>query len=826
MPGRRLPEAVRAAANAQVPLADYLPFGTHVAPDVVRLKRDQAYLACWRIEGITFESKDPEEIALRKDSWNNVLKSLGDGEWSLWTHKIRRQVRERMDTSGHRDLFCRELLERYYDGLGDVPQMATELYVTLVHRPQGQRPHRWLPRLAKPDIEALRAREDEHITALNDAGKLLERALEVYGPRRLSTRTNGSVVFSEPCELLAFLVNGVWEPVPLRRASLDEYLPSSRLHFGDGNGFVEVWHPTGRKFVGMLDVQEYPASSEPGMTNILMYEPYEFIETQSLSILNRRDGIRALQDQRGHLLATEDVSESQIAEMDVAMDQLQAGALELGEYHFTLAVFGDTLQAVARNVADARARLIDIAGLKTAPIDAIPECGWFAQLPGNWRMRPREAKLTTRNFAGLAPLHNFARGKRDGNPWGEALALMRTPSGQPFYLNFHVSPPGTDSSDDKAAGNTFICGSTGVGKTTLQLMLLASATKYRGFRALFLDLDRGAEIGIRAMGGRYVAISRGMPTGFNPFQAEPSPANERFAADLVRKLIAPAGTPALTAREDDAIHQAVKAVFRELPIELRRLAAVDQLLPNTGSNSLRLRLKKWVGAGPLAWAFDNPEDTQRFDQHRIFGYDYTEFLDDPEVRTPILMYLMHVSEQLKTGEPFVRVMEEFWKALLDETLTEEARRNLKTDRKLSALGVYVTQSPSDVLNSPIGRTIVEQCVTQIYLPNPRADESDYVEGFKLTRAEFEIVKGLGEQSRQFLVKQGHQSSIVTFDLSGMPEMLDVLSGSLAGVRLLDEIRTERGDDPAAWLPEFHRRNAERRDAIRARRADRPQAWTA
>lgn len=76
MPGRRSPEAVRAAANAQVPLADYLPFGTHVAPDVVRLKRDQAYLASWRIEGITFESKDPEEIALRKDSWNNVLKLL------------------------------------------------------------------------------------------------------------------------------------------------------------------------------------------------------------------------------------------------------------------------------------------------------------------------------------------------------------------------------------------------------------------------------------------------------------------------------------------------------------------------------------------------------------------------------------------------------------------------------------------------------------------------------------------------------------------------------------------------------------------------------
>jgi type IV secretion system protein VirB4 len=820
MTSRRGAETMRQVANAQVPLADYVPFGSHVASDVVRLKRDRAYLASWRVEGITFEAKDPDEIVLRKEAWNNVLKSLGDGEWSLWTHKVRRRVHERLSTDAYEVPFCRDLMAQYYEGLGQAPQMATELFVTLVHRPMVVRAGRWLARFARPDLQALQAEEDGHMTALNDAGKLLERALELYVPRRLATRARGNVVYSELCELLSFLVNGVWEPVPLRRASLDEYLPSSRLHFGDKNGVVEIWHPTGHKFAGMLDVQEYPAGSEPGMTNILMYEPYEFIETQSLSILNRRDGIRALQDQRGHLLATEDVSQSQIDEMDVAMDQLQAGALELGEYHYTLAVFGETLPDVARNVADARARLVDVAGLKTAPIDAIPECGWFAQLPGNWRMRPREAKLTTRNFAGLAPMHNFARGKREGNPWGEALALMRTPSGQPFYLNFHVSPLGADSSDDKAPGNTFICGSSGVGKTTLQMMMLASATKYPGFRALFLDLDRGAEIGIRAMGGRYVAITPGVPTGFNPFQHEATPANERFAADLVKKLVAPAGAQPLSAREEDAIHEAVKAVFHELPFELRRLAAVDQLLPNTGSNSLRLRLKKWVGAGPQAWAFDNPTDTQRFDAHRIFGYDYTEFLDDAEVRTPILMYLMHVADSLKTGAPFVRVMEEFWKALLDETLTEDARRNLKTDRKLSALGVYVTQSPSDVLGSPIGRTIVEQCVTQIYLPNPRADEADYVEGFKLTRAEFDIVKGLGEQSRMFLVKQGHQSSIVTFDLTGMPEVLDVLSGSLAGVRLLDEIRSELGDDPKDWLPEFHRRSAERRGAMRSRRAER------
>lgn len=546
----RSPAATALAANAQVALADYVPMGTAVTRDVVKLARETAYLATWRVDGITFETKDPDEIAIRRDATNNFLRTLSNGRWSVWTHKLRRIVHERLDA--HFDNpFCAELVGRYYDSFER--QMATELYVTLVYRPEPSRVRGLFRRSQPLDLQLLRAEEEEHLVAVDDAAKSLEASLKNYGPRRLATHARGSVVFSDMLAFYAYLVNGFWEDVPLRRASINEYLPTSRLHFGDKNGMLEIWHPHGNKFAGFLDVQEYPHTSEPGMCNGLLYGDYEYIETQSLSVLNRRDGLKALRDQRGHLIATEDVSESQIDEMDTAMDQLQAGAIELGEYHFTLAVFGQTLADVARNMADARSSLSDLGGFKMAAIDAIPECAWFSQLPGNWRMRPREAKLTSRNFAGLAPLHNFGSGKRDGNPWGEALALMQTPNGQPFYFNFHTTPPEEDSTDEKAAGNTFICGATGSGKTTLQMMLLASATKYPGFRALFLDLDRGAEIGIRAMGGKYVAIARGEPTGFNPFQLAPTPATERLCYNLVRKLIAPEGSEPLTAKEEDSI---------------------------------------------------------------------------------------------------------------------------------------------------------------------------------------------------------------------------------------------------------------------------------
>jgi type IV secretion system protein VirB4 len=49
----------------------------------------------------------------------------------------------------------------------------------------------------------------------------------------------------------------------------------------------------------------------------------------------------------------------------------------------------------------------------------------------------------------------------------------------------------------------------------------------------FFDKDRGAEILIRAMGGRYLAVENGKPTGFNPFQREPTESNILFLETLV-----------------------------------------------------------------------------------------------------------------------------------------------------------------------------------------------------------------------------------------------------------------------------------------------------
>ena len=97
--------------------------------------------------------------------------------------------------------------------------------------------------------------------------------------------------------------------------------------------------------------------------------------------------------------------------------------------------------------------------------------------------------------------------------------------------------------------------------------------------------------------------------------------------------------------------------------------------------------------------------------------------------------------------------------------------------------------------------MIEQSVTKIFLANPEAVREEYVDGFGLTQAEFDIVRSLGAQGgRRFLVKQGHASAICELDLAGLEDFVTVLSGTTDNVALLDGIRARVGDDPEAWLP--------------------------
>ncbi|WP_088283025.1 VirB4 family type IV secretion/conjugal transfer ATPase [Ideonella sp. A 288] len=789
-----------AQAKAENPLTRFVPFSSLLTPHDV-ITRGGDHLRVWRLDGVPFECADEPVMAERHEALCSLLRNLAGGQWAVWTHRLHRVVDDALLVPAQVG-FARDLAVAYQRKLGERRMMGSELYLTLVFRQQPSRISRALQSSSRSRA-AIAEAQTRALEVMEERSAMVARVLRGYGPQLLGVREQHGRRYSELAEFLGHLVNGCWRPVPLAAGPLFRTLPTTRLSFGLDK--LELRQGDRRRYAALVDIKEYADAVEPGILNALLYEASEFIETQSFSILPRREALRALELQRDQLIASDDVVASQVADMDVALNDLGDGQFCMGEYHYSLVVFGDDIADAGRRAAQAIGAVGEASSLQMSPVDLVADAAWFAQMPGNWQWRPRDAKLSSRAFAALASGHNFARGKRDGNPWGEALALLRTPSGQPFYLNLHSSPEGEDSADKKLPGNTLIIGSTGVGKTTLEMFLLTLTRKWDPApRLVLFDLDRGCEIAIRALGGRYFTLEAGKPTHLNPLQRDPTPARVQFWEQLIRTCIATPALPLLPV-DERAIADAVRAVAM-MPAPLRRFSTVRQNLPKAGENSLFERLGRWCQGGALGWVFDcdgaQAEDRLRdLESAQVIGFDTTEFLDLPEVRTPVMMVLLQVMEELVTGERLIYVISEFWKALDHEIFSDFAKQKQKTIRKQNGLGIFDTQSPSDVLRHPIGRTMVEQSVTKIFLANPEAVREEYIEGFGLSAAEFEIVRGLGVHGgHRFLVKQGHASAICELDLTGLDDFVTVLSATTDNVRLLDAVRARHGDDPTQWLP--------------------------
>ncbi len=146
------------------------------------------------------------------------------------------------------------------------------------------------------------------------------------------------------------------------------------------------------------------------------------------------------------------------------------------------------------------------------------------------------------------------------------------------------------------------------------------------------------------------------------------------------------------------------------------------------------------------------------------------------------------------------MVDEGWKALDDDVFVARIRDWEKTIRKRNGIVGFATQSARDALESRIASAVIEQSATQIFLPNPKAQESEYRGGFGLSAHEFDLVRSLPDTSRAFLVKSGPESVVARLNLNGRNDLLTVLSGRERTVRMLDDLRAEVGDDPEAWMP--------------------------
>lgn len=787
-----------AKAKKEKPVSHFIPYKGHWNQHTI-LTKTNGLLQVIKVGGYSFETADDEDLDIRKNIRNSLLKNMASGNITLYFHTIRRKKPVQSKSIDYsldptvktaKD-FISYLESEWQKKSSTGDSYFNELYVSILYEPDKAGAavvEYMLTRLRQKSNKAIWENDmkEMHENVQEMSTRVLN-TLRDYDAYLLGIKKTANGYYCEISEFLATLVNcGDQSPMMVSRSSIDSYLPTNRLFFGTRS--IEARGPRGRRYAGIVSVREYGPATSAGTFDGFLQMPFEFIMTQSFVFANRTIAINKMQLQQNRMIQAQDKAVSQIAEISQALDMAMSGEIGFGEHHVSLLCIDKDLKALENSLSMAAVELSN-CGMQPVRERVNMEPSYWGQLPGNSGYIIRKSTINTLNLAGFASMHNYPLGKISGNHWGDHVTVLDTTSGTPFYFSFHV----------RDVGHTLIIGPTGAGKTVLMNFLCAQAQKFKP-RMFFFDKDRGAEIFIRALDGIYTIIDPGKNCGFNPLQLPDTGENRSFLLDWLKTLVT-SNNETLDAEDIKLLTQAIDGNYR-LDKRDRKLSNIVPFLGMDGAGTLASRIGMWHSKGSHAKIFDNETDTIDLNLSRVFGFEMAELLKDPISLSPVLLYIFHRINISLDGSKTMIVLDEAWALIDNPVFAPKIKDWLKVLRKLNTFVIFATQSVEDAAKSQISDTLIQQTATQIFLPNLKATDV-YRKAFMLSQREYMLIKTTDPVSRYFLIKQGVNAVVAKVNLSGMDNIINVLSGRAETVILLDQIIAKYGNDPKSWLPVFY-----------------------
>ncbi len=790
-------------ARKEYPSSGFIPYLAHWNKNTIITKKSDL-IQVVKIGGYSFETADDEDLDVKKIIRNQLFKGMASSDLGLCFHIIRKRQQVYPDDYASIDMpdgFALYLDQKWFEKNKNKKAFANELYISIIKKNESG--------LSVGGIEALIKRlmhgadKDAWAISMREAHEQLEEAttrvvntLREYNPKMLGLVKSQGGVYSELCEFFGRIINcGAQCKMLYPLENIDKYINTHRLYFGSKAIEAKSLNGTER-FAGIVSMKEYGPKTWAGVLDSFLKMPFEFIITQSFDFTNKQAAMHRMQLQQNRMIQAGDKAVSQIVEITNALDKAMSGDIHFGTHHLTVMCMADSTKELDYILSMSAVELTNSSGIGVRERVNMEPAFW-GQLPGNYDFIVRKATINTLNLAAFNSMHNYPLGKQQKNQWGEAVTVLDTTSGTPYYFNFHL----------RDVGHTTIIGPTGAGKTVMMNFLCAQAQKFK-CRLFFFDKDRGAEIFLRALNGKYTIIDPSKKCGFNPLQLPDTGENRTFLLEWLKQLVSTNGEQ-VTSEDVAYLSAAINGNYK-LEKKDRKLRNIAPFLGVASPGSLAGRLAMWHSNGSHANLFDNDEDVIDFGKASVFGFEMGELLKNKASLGPALSYIFHRISLSLDGTPCMIVLDEAWALIDNPVFAPKIKDWLKVLRKLNTFVVFATQSVEDASNSEISDTLIQQTATQIFLPNLKATEA-YRKTFMLSEREFQLIKTTDPGSRFFLIKQGNDAVIAKIDLSGLEDVINILSGRADTVIILDEIRKEHGDDPNIWIPLFNKRLKEREE---------------
>jgi len=544
---------------------------------------------------------------------------------------------------------------------------------------------------------------------------------------------------------------------PHTRIFLDRVLPDSELE-------TSLTMRLGGNYIPIIGVNDFPDESYPAILDALNRARFEYRWVTRYICLDKEEGVKeARKKEKAHrgsrktFLQT--FAESTSGEPARALnhgagvkeqDSITAGIeIETDEaalgYLTTCVMVWDPDLKTALKKADMVKTIINSRGFacKEEKFNALE--AWKSMLPGQVYANYRALPVLTNTMSHVVPLSSVWAGLR-GNEHAYRVTGVDTPhvicstvEGTPFFLNLNVGD----------VGHSAVWGPTGAGKSTLLNLLEMQFFKYPGSLVVVFDKGRSCRQPCLAAGGLYYepAAENAAGISFQPLRDLETERDIQDAMDFVESCIAvneAAVTPLMRAAIKESLEQ-----MREIPRRRRTLTSFLQYSnyqdPKTGRPVLKeLLCDYFLDGGKYGKIFDADNSGLSLDT-RFLAVEMEALMNrGANCVVPALVYLFNMVEKIFDGRLALLVLDEAWLFLKNEIFADKIAEWLKVLRKKNVYVIFATQDVGDVAKSPLKTTIIQQCLTKIYLADPSALTAglmDVYREFGLADSEISLIAG-------------------------------------------------------------------------------------
>jgi len=695
-------------------LSDYLPWAALIAPGVV-LKKDGAFQRTLSFRGPDLDSATPSELMGVSGRLNNALRRFGSG-WCLHVEA------RRAPAPGYPDALWPDALSwlideerrQVFETAG--ARFESRYFLTLAWLPPAERQGKLESVLFEGGEGAAKGPVDYRLQLANFL-QTTDQMLALYETIMPEAR------WLSDEETLTYLHDCISDrphrvAVPRTPFHLDALLADAPLVGG-------LAPRLGAKHLRLISVRSFVTETEPGLLDALNRLPIAYRWVTRFLPLDRIEAQRELEKIRKRWfskrkgLATllrealfkeesqlqDNDAANQTQDADLALQELGAEAVAAG-YATLVIVVAEESDATADEVVRQIQQVSDGLGFVTQVESVNAVEAWLGSLPGSAYADVRRPLLMTPSLAHLLPTSAVWAGpERNAHLDAPPLMLTATDGATPFRLDLHVGD----------VGHTMIVGPTGAGKSVLLATLAAQWRRYPNAQIYLFDKGRSARATILGLGGDFFDLGEEGALGLQPLEAIDEADERAWALDWVCGLLAAANvavTPELRAE----LWRTLDVLASREPQD-RTLTLFAALVQDA---AVRAALEPFTHAGPYGRLLDHERSSLGYGAVQAFEMD--DLMRRPQAAGAVLGALFHALERRFDGKPTLLLLDEAWLFLKHAAFADQIQDWLKTLRKRNVAVVFASQELADVEASPIASTIIEACLTRIFLPNDRARE--------------------------------------------------------------------------------------------------------